>query len=136
MQEAMIAAWKALRAYRAGPGGSLEGFVKQRMKYRVIECVRMRSPEGQRRAESDAWPIEEWDARGPDTTVEAVLGREQLRIAAETLRDLPGWQRERVVGHLNGGSRGEMAAASGVGVGSIDQALHRGRRRLELALAA
>ena len=140
MQEAMIAAWKALGIYRAEHGGSLEGFVKQRMKYRVIECVRRRGKEAdvhpgspeRGRADRDAVSIEEWDAAGDDQTLGTVLARERLAIAAGAIRELPRWQRERLVGHLNGLSRREMSSEGSVGV--VDQALFRARRRLKAAL--
>lgn len=130
MQEAMIAAWQAMRIYRPRRSGSELGpFVKQLMKFRVIQYVRLRSPDGQRRADREALPLEAWDARGGDATFENVLARERLRIAAEAIRALPRWQRDRLLGYMNGVPRKEMGS-----VGAGDQALHRARRRVGLAL--
>lgn len=132
MQEAMIAAWQALLIYRPRRGaGELGPFVKQLMKFRVIQYVRMRSPGGQRRADREAWPLEAWDARGGDTTLETVLARERLRVAVEAIRGLPRWQRDRLVGYMNGLPRKEMGP-----VGTGDQALFRARRQVWRALTA
>jgi DNA-directed RNA polymerase specialized sigma24 family protein len=48
-QEAMLTAWRAIRDYRPGDR-SLEGYVKERMRWRVVDFVRIRG-EGQRRLE-------------------------------------------------------------------------------------
>ncbi len=46
-QEAVVAAWKALEDHRPGPGSmSVEAFVKERMRWRVVDFVRIRG--GQR----------------------------------------------------------------------------------------
>lgn len=140
-QEAMIAAWRAVEDYDGR--GDLGGFVKQRMKYRVIDFVRVRwreetkpcgnAPKG--RADREAVSLSEWDARGPDATVATVMAREDLRLLADALRELPPVQRSRLMGRANGLSRREMSAASGCTLTAIDRSLWKAWRQLELVFA-
>jgi RNA polymerase sigma factor (sigma-70 family) len=130
-QEAMIAAWCAVEAFNGR--GRLEGFVRERMYLRVIDYVRMRSHVGQRRAERETWPLEAWDARGGDTTVETVLARERLDIAARVIGRLTPRQRACLRGRMNGLSPAEIDPTTRPG--TVDATASKARDRVRMALA-
>jgi RNA polymerase sigma factor (sigma-70 family) len=130
-QEAMIAAWQALEAFDGR--GRLAAFVRERMYLRVLDYVRMRQASGQRRAERDTWPLEEWDARGGDLTLEAVFARERLRIAADVIGGLTPRQRTCLHGRMNGLSPTRIDPRSTPG--TIDATASKARDRVRLALA-
>ncbi|HWX46328.1 MAG TPA: sigma-70 family RNA polymerase sigma factor [Solirubrobacteraceae bacterium] len=131
-QEAMIAAWSAVETFNGR--GRLEGFVRERMYLRVIDYVRMRSHIGQRRAERETLPLEAWDAQGGDTTVETVLARERLDIAARVIGRLTPRQRACLHGRMNGLSPAEIDPAKHPG--TVDANAAKARDRVRLALAS
>ncbi len=128
----MIAAWCAMEVFNGR--GRLEGFVRERMYLRVIDYVRMRAHVGQRRAERDTWPLEAWDARGGDTTVETVLARERLDIAVRAIGRLTPRQQACLCGRMNGLSPAEIDPAACPS--TVDANAWKAREHVRLALAS
>jgi DNA-directed RNA polymerase specialized sigma24 family protein len=58
-QEALVAAWKAIEEYKPGKL-RLAGFVTSRMRWRVLDFVRVRN-EGQEALERRVLPLEEYE---------------------------------------------------------------------------
>jgi DNA-directed RNA polymerase specialized sigma24 family protein len=100
-QEAMIAAWHALRIYKPGVC-DLQAFVRRRMRLRVIDYVLMRHEGGQLRAEREVSPLDDCDVADRDVTLSQVLARETLSELGAEMRRLQPRQRLAIVAALNG----------------------------------
>jgi RNA polymerase sigma factor (sigma-70 family) len=131
-QEAMIAAWVALRKWTPDHGCSRRTYVKRQMEYRVLDYVRVRANGW---TDRDTLPMPE-DRAGTDLTIEAVLEREHLEAVVGAFDALPALQRSRLVRSTQGFTPPETAANEGLTVAAVNVALWKGRKALRLALAA
>lgn len=128
LQEAAIAIWRALPAFRGD--GPLKAFVARIVRNRCITHV-ARAARGPRAAEIDGGLTSR--ERTPEEALDQNQQRERL---LHSIRAMPLPQREVVVLALEGFSQGEIADALGISENAVTLRYMRAKQRLKEELSS
>lgn len=149
VQEAMIGLYKAIRAYEPGHPGGFRGFAAVCVNRQLIDAVKA-ARRFKHQPLADRVPLNPQGASGhQDEGTLAFPGNwmtadpAELVVAAETMSELLGFLRSVLTdletkvlqAHLQAQSYTQIAAALDRSEKSIDNALHRARRKLTAYLA-
>jgi RNA polymerase sigma-70 factor (ECF subfamily) len=136
-QEAFIAAWRRLDTYR---GGSFRSWLFTIAANRARDELRRgnRRPTSSLDAARDDPDRADIDPPDRDPTPDAAAQQGELRAALEAaLRDLPDdWREVVVLSDVEGLDYAEIAAVTGVALGTVKSRLSRARMRLREVIEA
>ena len=131
VQEVFLAVWRDVSRFDADRGG-FSTWLLSMTHHKAVDSVRREENLRKRRTSADLLDTRESDAPKVDEAVWSTLRRERVR---EVLKTLPGPQREALaLAYFGGYTQREVAALTGVPLGTVKSRMFTGVRRLRVLL--
>jgi RNA polymerase sigma factor (sigma-70 family) len=132
VQEAFLSLWRSPGAYREDRG-SVRGWLMATVHHRAVDLIRRE--EAQRRRTESAEPQAAATEDVAETVVETAALEDRRAAAVDALRELPEEQRRVLeMMYYQGKSQSQIAAETGVPLGTVKSRTLLGMRRLRVLI--